>query len=449
MELFDQGQAQQKLADVITYAKRLGAEAADALYVEGKSVDVSWRGGKLEGLNHSEGGDIGLRVLFGKKQASAATSDHSPKSLQEIAERVVAMAKLAPEDPYCGLADPDQIITDVPNIELADHYVSDVETFIERAREAEAAALAVEGVVQCDSTHAGGGETLVALAATNGFSGSYRRTGYHISTSVLVGHDTDMEHDYDYDSVVFQSDLKSAAEIGRSAAQKALRNMGARKMPSCQVPVVFDPRESNSLLGAFLGAISGSSIARGTSFLKEFMGKQVFSESVTIIDDPFRNRGQRSKLFDGEGIKPRCRHLVEKGVLQTWLLDLRSSRQLGLKSTGHASRGTTGIPHPSPTNAHIEAGKLTPEELIKDIQSGFYVTELMGSGINGVTGDLSQAARGFWIENGQITHPVYEMTIAANLKDMFLNMTAADDLRFRYGVDAPTLRVEGMTVAGV
>ncbi|MDD3183064.1 MAG: TldD/PmbA family protein [Alphaproteobacteria bacterium] len=449
MESFDEGQARQKLADVLAYAKRLGAEAADALYVEGKSIGVSWRGGKLEGLNHSEGGDLGLRVLFGKKQASAATSEHSPKSLKEIAERVVAMAKLAPEDPFCGLADPDQIITDFPVIELADTYEPDVDVFIARARESEEAALAVEGVAQCESSYAGGGETFVALAATNGFAGSYSRTGYHISTSVLVGQDTDMEHDYEYDSVVFQSDLKGAAEIGRSAAQRALKNLGARKMPSCQVPVVFDPRESNGLLGAFLGAISGSSVARGTSFLKEHMGKQVFSDAITIVDDPFRNRGHRSKMFDGEGIKPQRRNFIEKGILQTWMLDLRSSRQLGLTSTGHASRGTTGIPHPSPTNSYIEPGSLSPEELIKDIQSGFYVTQLMGSGVNGVTGDLSQAARGFWIENGQITHPVYEMTIAANLKEMFLNMTAANDLCFRYGVDAPTLRVEGMTVAGV
>lgn len=449
MGLHDAGQAQQKLADVISYAKRLGAEAADALYVEGNALGVSWRDGKLEGLDQSEGGDLGLRVLFGKRQASAATSEHSPKSLQELAERVVAMAKLAPEDPYCGLADPGQIATDFPVMEMADPYEPDVDVFIARAREAEESALAVEGVAQCDSSYAGGGETFVALAATNGFSGSYRRTGYHISTSVLVGRDTEMEHDYDYDSVVFQSDLRRADDVGRTAATKALRNLGARKMPSCQVPVVFDPRVSNSVLGAFLGAITGSSIARGTSFLKAFMGQQVFAKDVSIIDDPFRSRGQRSKMFDGEGLRPEKRALVEDGVLQTWLLDLRSARQLGLQSTGHASRGTTGIPHPSPTNAYIEAGSLTPEELIKDIQSGFYVTQLMGQGVNDVTGDLSQAARGFWIENGQMTFPVFEMTIAANLKDMFMNMVVANDLKFRYGIDAPTIRVEGMTVAGL
>lgn len=449
MRDFDDAQARQKLADVLAHATRLGAQAADAVYVEGKSIDVTWRGGKLEGLDHSEGGDLGLRVLFGKKQASAATSDHSPKALQELAERVVAMAKMATEDPYCGLAEPDQIATSFPEVEMADDYQPDVDVFVARAREVEEAALAVPGVAQCDSSHAGGGSTLVALAASNGFSGSYRRTGYHISTSVLVGQGTEMEHDYDYDAVVFQSDLKKASDIGRSAAQKALRNLGARKVASCQVPVVFDPRESNGLLGVFLGAISGSSVARGTSFLKDYMGKQVFSKGITVIDDPFRNRGSRTKLFDGEGLLPARRNLVEDGILQTWLLDLRSARQLGLTSTGHASRGTTSVPHPSPTNAYFEKGALTKDELIKDIKSGFYVTELMGHGVNGVTGDLSQAARGFWIENGVISYPVYEMTIAGNLKDMFLNMTLADDLVFRYGVDAPTLRVEGMTVAGV
>ncbi|MGE4350596.1 MAG: TldD/PmbA family protein [Bdellovibrionales bacterium] len=449
MGSFDTAKAHQKLEDVIAHAKRLGAQDVDALYVEGKSIGVSWRDGKLEDMEHSEAADIGLRVFFGKHQASASTSDDSPKGLEEIAQRVVDMAKVAPEDPFCGLASPNQIARTFPEIELADDYDVDVNQYIERAKQAEQAALSVEGVTQCEGASASGGETFIALRATNGFSGSYRRTGYGTSVSVLAGQGTEMESDYDYDSVVFQSDLRSAQDIGLTAAHRALKNLGARKVPSCQVPVVFDPRESNGLLAAFLGSISGSAVARGTSFLKDHMDKQVFAETITVTDDPFRQRGSRSKMFDGEGIQPQRRALVQNGVLQTWLMDLRSARQLGLQSTGHGSRGTSGVPHPSPTNAYIEAGTLSPTDLMRDIKSGFYITELMGDGINGVTGDLSQAARGFWIENGEITYPVFEMTIAGNLKDMFLHMTAADDLTFRYGIDAPTLRIEGMTVAGI
>jgi len=446
--LTDLAQAQQKLDDVIHMALRMGADAADALYVEGQSLSVSWRDGKIESLDHAEGGDLGLRVFVGKRQAVVATTDHSPKTLEEIVARAVSMAKAATEDPFCGIADPQEIAHDFPSLELADAYVPDVDIFTQRAREAEDAALAVEGVVQCDSTHAGGGRTSVALAASNGFAGAYSRTNYWISASALVGKDTEMEHDYDYDSVAFQSDLMSASDIGRRAAQNALRNLGPRKMPSCQVPVVFDPRVANSILGAFIGAINGSGIARGTSFLKDQMGKQVFAGLITIMDDPHRARGLRSKMFDAEGLAPVPRKLIDQGVLTTWLLDLRSARQLGLKSTGHGSRGASGTPSPSPTNVYIQAGELSPEALISDIKSGFYVTDLMGHGVNGVTGDFSQAAKGFWIENGQKAFPVSEMTIAANLKDMFLSAQVANDLAFRYGLDSPTMRIDGMTVAG-
>lgn len=444
----DVDQAKQILDDLIKKAQKLGADAADALMVDGHSLSVSWRGGKIESLEHSEGGDLGLRVLVGKRQAIVSTTDHRPKMLQEMVERAVSMAKVAPEDPYCGLADPADIARTFPALELADSYSIDPQIAIERAKEAEDAALAVEGVAQCDSTNAGGGRTQIVMAASNGFSGAYARTNYWISASVIVGQDTNMETDYDYETKVFQSDLPSAASIGHKASQRALRNLNARKMPTCQVPVIFDPRESHGLLGSFVGAISGSGVARGTSFLKDFMGKKVFADAINIIDDPFVNRGHRSKMFDGEGIAPEKRTIVQDGVLQTWLLDLRSARQLGLKSTGHASRGTSSMPHPSPTNFYLQAGAMTPAELIKDIKSGFYVTQLMGDGINDVTGDLSQGARGFWIENGVITHAVSEMTVAGNLKDMFLNATAANDLEFRYGIDAPTLRIEGMTVAG-
>jgi PmbA protein len=265
----------------------------------------------------------------------------------------------------------------------------------------------------------------------------------------LAGTGTAMERDDDYATAVFHANLPNAAVIGQKAAERAVKKLGGRKMPTAQVPIVFEPRIANTLLSCLAGAISGSSVARGTSFLKDKMGQNIFANGITIIDDPFRARGLRSKAFDAEGLPTQKRKIVDSGRLTTWFLDLHSARQLGMTSTGHASRGTSSPPSPSPHNLYIEPGLMTPDELIKDIKQGFYVTDLMGSGINGVTGDFSQAASGFWIENGVIAFPVTEMTIAGNLKDMFLHVTAANDLEFRYGLDSPTLRIEGMMVAGV
>ena len=441
---------QNLLSDLVKQAQRSGADAADALLAQGKSVSVAWHNGKIESVEHAEGGDLGLRVLIGKRQVVVSTTDHSPSALQELVARAIAMAKVAPEDPYCGLADPAEIgVASRPALPMADAYEIDVDVCVARAREAEAAALSVQGVTQCESTNAGGSSTHVYLAATNGFSGDYARTDYWISAAAIAGTDTSMIQDYEYDVRVRQQDLPEAADIGRKAGERAARGLAPRKMPTCKVPVLFDPRESRSLLGTFAGAINGAAIARGTSFLKEFMGKQVFASGISIIDDPFVPLGLRSKPFDGEGLASQRRAMVEDGVLQSWFLDLRSARRLGLKSTGHASRGTSSMPRPSPTNLFMQAGNVSPQELMSDIASGFYVTELMGDGINDVTGDFSQAARGFWIEMGEIAFPVSEMTIAGNLKDMFLNATPASDLDRRFGIDAPTLRIEGLTVAGV
>jgi PmbA protein len=265
---------------------------------------------------------------------------------------------------------------------------------------------------------------------------------------VLAGGSDGMERDYDYSSAVYAADLRSPEDIGRSAGERTVKRLGARKMPTGKLPVVFDPRVSGGLLGHLAGAINGASIARGGSFLKDKMGQQVLPKGFTVIDDPHRQRGLRSKPCDGEGLANQRRAFIEDGVLTSWVLDLRSARQLGLESTGHASRGTGGPPSPSITNFYLEPGKLSRQELIADIKQGFYVVELIGMGVNGVTGDYSRGAAGYWIENGEITFPVNEMTVAGNLKDMFLNLIAADDLVFRTGVDAPTLRIEGMTLAG-
>jgi PmbA protein len=436
------------LESLLGKARAAGADAADAVVVEGTSLSVAFRLGQPEKVERSEGGDIGLRVFIGKRQAIVSSADRSEAALAELAERAVAMAREVPEDPFCGLADPAQIAASLPKLDSSDPDEPAATALVDWARRAEDAARAVNGVTNSEGAEAAWGKSRVAMAATNGFANSYEVSSSTISASVLAGGSDGMERDYDYSSAVYASDLRSPEDIGRSAGERTVRRLGARKMPTGKLPVVFDPRISGGLLGHLAGAINGGSISRGTSFLKDKMGQQIFPKGFTVIDDPHRQRGLRSKPCDGEGLANQRRAFIEDGVLTSWVLDLRSARQLGLESTGHASRGTGGPPSPSVTNFYLEPGKLTRDELIADIRQGFYVVELIGMGVNGVTGDYSRGAAGYWIENGQITFPVNEMTVASNLKDMFLNLTAADDLVFRTGMDAPTLRIEGMTLAG-
>jgi PmbA protein len=436
------------LGDLIARATKAGADAADAVLFESASLSHAQRLGKVEKLERSEGYDLGLRVLIGKQQAIVSSNDRSPAALSELLERAIAMAKTVPEDPYCGLAAPEELARDWPALDLDDPTEPAPETLIARAAAAEDAARAVPGVTNSEGAEAGWSRSRVALAASNGFAGSYSGTHSSISASVLAGTGTGMERDYDYTTAVWAEDLLDPQAIGKSAGERAVKRLNPRKMPTQKVPVVFDPRVAGGIMRHMIGAISGPSIARGTSFLKDKLGQRIFPAGLSIIDDPHRKRGLRAKPFDGEGVRNQRRAIVEDGVLQTWLLDQRSARQLGLKSTGHASRGTSGPPGPAPTNLYIEPGKLAPDALIADIKEGFYITELMGMGVNGVTGDYSRGAAGFWIENGQLTFPVSEVTIASNLKEMFLNLTAASDLVFKTGSDAPTLRIEGMTVAG-
>ncbi|MFA5040366.1 MAG: TldD/PmbA family protein [Bdellovibrionales bacterium] len=437
------------LTDLIKMARRTGADAADAMLVDSADLSVSMRLGKIESLERSESGDLGLRVFVGQKQAIVSSTDRSPKAMAELVGRAVAMARLAPDDLFCGIASPEEMASDFPVLETADKTEYSVEQLIAKAREMEEAARAVKGVTNSEGVGAGWRKSQVTLAASNGFSGSTVRTGYSLSASVLAGEGTGMQRDYDFASRVFASDLPSPASIGRKAGERAIRRLNPRKMPTARVPVFFDSRISGGLIGTLVDAIAGTSIARGTSFLKDKLGQKIFPDSITIVDDPFRARGLRSRAFDAEGLLTQPRQVVEAGVLTSWLLDLRSARQLKMKSTGHASRSPGGTPSPSPSNMFMKAGILSLSSLMSDVAQGLFVTETMGMGVNGVTGDYSQAASGFWIENGQIAFPVNEMTIAGNLKDMFLNTTAADDLQFQYGIDAPTLRVEGLTVAGV
>jgi PmbA protein len=436
------------LHDLIGRARRAGADAADAVLFEGVSLSHGRRLGKTEKLERSEGQDLGLRVFIGRQQAIVSSSDRSPKALGELVERAVAMAKTVPEDPFCGIAEPNEIARNWPTLDMFDPEEPSAEVLIERARAAEEAALAVNGVTNSEGAEAGWGRSEIALVASNGFAGTYRGSSHGVSASVIGGTGTGMERDYDYSSSVYAADLRDPAEVGKNAGERAVKRLGARKMPTCRCPVVFDPRVARSFISHLLGGISGPSIARGTSFLKDRLGERIFPEAITIVDDPHRRRGLRSKPFDGEGIANHRRAIVDKGVLTTWLLDLRSARQLGLKTTGHAARGTSSPPGPSATNVWIEPGAVSPQALISDIESGFYVTEMMGMGVNGVTGDYSRGAAGFWIDKGEIAFPVSEMTVAGNLKNIFADMVAADDLEFRAGMDAPTLRIDNLTVAG-
>ncbi len=439
---------QKILGRLLDAAKAAGADAADALFVEGVSSSVSYRLGKLEDVERAESYDLGLRVFAGRKVAFISTTDFSDTALAALPGRAMQMARLAPEDRFAGLAPQDRLARDFPQLDLEDPAEPSAETLIERARTVEGAALAVPGVTNSEGGGASFSRSAVALATSTGFYGRYAGTSHGIGVAVLAGEGTGMERDYDHASARHAGDLRDAAEIGRRAGEKAVKRLNPRSMKSQTVPVVFHPDEAAGLVGHFAGAISGTSIARGVSFLKDRMGARVFAPGVAIIDDPHRVRGLRSKPFDGEGVANARRALIEDGVLTTWLLDCASARQLGLETTGHAARGTGGPPSPSATNLYLQAGTVSVKDLIADIKQGFYVTELMGMGVNGVTGDYSRGAAGFWIENGEIAFPVSEVTIAGNLKDMFARLTPASDLEFRHGTNAPTVRIEGMTLAG-
>jgi PmbA protein len=437
-----------RLADLVAAAKRAGADAADALLVQNASLSVSRRLGRIEQLERAEGFDLGLRVFIGRRQAIVSATDPDPKGFAALAERAVAMAKVVPEDPFGGLPDSFDPPRDAGPLDLFDPSEPSAEDLIERAAAAEDTALAVQGITNSEGADAGWGRVRIALAMSNGFAGGYARSSHSLSCTALAGTGTGMERDYEWSSVVHLSDLDDPATIGRRAAEKTLARLNPVRAKTARIPVVYDPRVSASLLGHLTSAINGAAVARGTSFLRDAMGKQVLPKGMVVRDDPTRRRGLRSRPFDGEGMAGGARALVDDGVLTSWVLDWRSARQLGLASTGHASRGTGGPPGPATTNLWLEPGSMTPAALMADIAEGLYVTDLIGMGVNGVTGDYSRGAAGFMIRNGQLAEAVSEITIAGHLKQMFLAMVAADDLTFRRGSDAPTIRVDGMTLAG-
>ena len=443
----DQSQLVSLAERLVAAARSAGADAADAVAVRGISLSVEVRDGAVEGSERSEGDDMGLRVLVGKRQAVVSSNDIKGGAA-ELAERAVAMARVAPEDAFAGLADRDLLAREIPDLDLVDQELPSVERLEQLARTAEEAALAVKGVTKSGGAGASAGIGGMVLVTSHGFRGAYVGSRHSVSAVAIAGEGTGMERDYDYSSTLHAADLDAPDKIGRVAGERAVKRLNPRKVETRRVPVVFDPRVAGSLVGHLASAINGASIARKTSFLRDKMGARLLRSGIRIVDDPLRKRGQRSRPFDGEGVAGRELAVIEDGVLTSWFLDSATARELGLATTGHAARGVSSAPSPSPTNLHLEAGKSSAQALIAGIDDGFYITDLIGMGTNLVTGDYSRGASGLWIEKGELTYPVSEVTIAGHLTDMFASLEPASDLEFRYGTNAPTVRVEGLTVAG-
>jgi PmbA protein len=432
---------------LVAAARRAGADAADALAVRSVSLSVEVREGDVEESERSEGDDIGLRVLVGPRQAVVSSNDVKA-DVAALAERAVAMARVAPEDPFAGLAEPAALARDMPDLDLLDPDLPSVAVLEDRAKRAEAAALAMEGVTKSGGASASAGIGGMVLLTSTGFRGSYLSSGHSVSMTAIAGDGTGMERDYDYSSALHRSDLESAEKVGRTAGERAVERLHPRKVDTRRVPVVFDRRVAGSLIGHLASGINGSAIARKTSFLKDKMGKRLFKSGIDVIDDPLRRRGLRSRPFDAEGIGCKTLAVVQDGILASWLLDCATARELGLTSTGHAQRGVSSTPSPGSSNLYLAPGVDSPAALMEDVRDGFYISEFIGTGVNQVTGDYSRGASGFWIENGKRSYPVSEVTVAGSLIDMFAGLTPANDLEFRFGINAPTLRVEGLTVAG-
>ncbi|HEY6992184.1 MAG TPA: TldD/PmbA family protein [Xanthobacteraceae bacterium] len=445
--LLDQSALTDLAERLVTAARRAGADAADALAVRSVSLAVEVREGAVEESERSEGDDVGLRVFVGRRQAVVSSNDVKA-DVDGLAGRAIAMARAAPEDPFAGLADPAQLARDIPDLDLLDPDLPRVTLLEERAKRAESAALAVKGVTKSGGASASAGIAGMVLVTSQGFRGAYLNSGQSVSMTAIAGEGTAMERDYDYSSALHGADLEPPEKVGRTAAERTVERLNPRKVETKRVPVVFDRRVAGSLVGHLAGAINGSAVARKTSFLKDRLGEQLFRSGIHVIDDPRRKRGLRSRPFDAEGVATRRLAVVEDGMLTSWFLDSATARELGFVTTGHAQRGVSSTPAPGPSNLHLSAGADTPEALMADIAEGFYVTDLIGMGVNQVTGDYSRGASGFWIENGRRSYPVSEVTIAGNLIEMFRALSPANDLEFRFGTNAPTLRVEGLTVAG-
>jgi len=435
--------------DLITRARKLGADAADAMAADSQGIDIEMREGQIEKLERSEARGVGLRVFVGESSAMISGSVFTSDALQRLAETAVNMAHATPPDALAGLASTALLATSFPELDLVSSYLPDSDKLKSMATEVEQAALGVAGVSKSAGASASAFHRKIALVTSNGFARSYGRSSIGLSVSAIAGEGTAMERDYDYSAATHFEDVKAAAVVGKSAGERALKRLGARKIASQSVPVIFDRRVASSLLSHLSSAINGTAIARGTSFLKDRLGQQIFSSNISIIDDPVRQRGLASRPFDGEGLASARREMVGNGILTGWFLDLRAARQLKMAPTGNGSRGLSSPPGPSASNLHMAAGAQTPTEMIASVKQGLFITELIGNSVNMVTGDYSRGASGYWIENGELAYPVSEITIAGNLIDMFKLLQPASDLEFKSSTNAPTTLVEGLTIAGV
>ncbi|HQS97134.1 MAG: modulator protein [Novosphingobium sp. 16-62-11] len=441
--------ARERCEALIERARRAGADAGDAVYVGSASESVSVRLGKLEDVERSESESVGLRVFVGGASASIGSTDLGDAALDELASRAVAMARLAPADKFAGLAAEDLLLRgDALDLDLDDATERSPADLRSLAEQAEDAARTIPGVTNSEGGGASSGRGLFALATSHGFSGAYAASSHSVSASVVAGEGSAMQRDYSWRSTRHAADLLGPEAIGREAGERAVRRLNPGRVKSGPMPVVFDPRVANSLVGHLIGAMSGASIARRASFLLDRDGQKLFDSAITITDDPLLPRGMRSRPFDGEGLPTAPRKLVDAGHITGWLMDAAAARQLGATPTGHASRGSSGAPHVTSSNVVLQPGSLTPAELMADIADGVYVTELIGQGVNGVTGDYSRGASGFRIVNGKLAGPIAEFTVAGHLIEMFAALTPANDLEVYRGIDSPTLRVDGMSVAG-
>ncbi|KAA1236176.1 peptidase PmbA [compost metagenome] len=435
-----------RASELVDLARAAGADEADAVVVRSRSQSVGVRLGKVESTESSESDDFSLRVFVGRRVASVSANPGF--DLKTLAERAVAMAKVSPEDPFACLADKERLATSYDDLQLFDATEVSADQLREAALASEEAALGVKGVSNSSGAGASSGMGGLVLATSHGFSGSYMGSRFSRSVSVIAGEGTKMERDYDFDSRLYYADLDAAEEIGRRAGEKVVRRVGPRQVDTgSNITVVFDPRIARGFVGAIAGAINGASVARKTSFLRDRMGQQVLKKGLYLTDDPQIVRGPSSRPFDGEGVRGEKMTMIEDGVLKHWFLSTSAARELGLETNGRGVRGGTAV-SPASTNLALEPGDLSPEDLLRQVGTGFYVTELIGHGANMITGEYSCGASGFWIENGEKTFAVSEVTIASNLKDMFMRVTPANDIDRKYGVAAPTLAIEGMTIAG-
>jgi PmbA protein len=440
-------QARTVAEELVQRGMKAGATAADVLYIGNRSSSVEVRLGELEAVQRSEGEEIGLRLFSGQRSATVASSDLSAEAMKALVERCLAMAGEAPEDPYAGLAPPDLLHRgELPFLDSDDGLEPDPGALRARALEAERAALGVPGVTNSSGGGASASATTIALATAGGFSGAYRSSGHGCSMTAVAGEGAAMQRDHDWHSARHLDDLEAAEAIGRSAGERAVARLGATRPRPGKYPVLFDPRVSSSLLGHFAGAISGSAIARKTSFLLDKLGSRIFAPGVSIVDEPLRPRGLRSRPFDGEGVRVERAALVEDGILNQWIAESASARQLGIEPTGHAARGVGGAPGAAPSNLYLAAGTRSREELLAAFPEAVLIVELIGQGVNGVTGDYSRGAVGFMVRGGEIAEPVAEITVASNLVEMFATLEPGADLAFRRGIDAPTILIPEMTI---